>query len=128
MNLNLRNNFSRNNLPKIKDVVNVINLDEYKSIGTHWIALYVNGDNWIASYNVTYCDRFDVEDIAKEIEKFIRNKNITNIYRIQTYDSITCRYFFIGFIDFILKLKCLLDYTNIFSPYEYGKNDQIILK
>ena len=29
---------SRNNLPKIKVVVCVINLDEFKSIGTHWIA------------------------------------------------------------------------------------------
>ena len=32
----------RNNLPKIKDQAYVINLDEYKSIGTYWIALYVN--------------------------------------------------------------------------------------
>ena len=33
----------------------VINLDEYKSIGTHWIARHVNGDN------VTYFDSFGVE-------------------------------------------------------------------
>ena len=37
--------YSRNNLPKIKDGAYVINLDEFKSIGTHWIALYVNGNN-----------------------------------------------------------------------------------
>ena len=37
--------YSRNNLPKIKDRAYAINLDEYKSIGTHWIALYVNGNN-----------------------------------------------------------------------------------
>ena len=43
---------SRNNLPKIKDGAYVINLDEYKSIGTHWIALHVS-DN-----NVTYFDSF----------------------------------------------------------------------
>ena len=36
---------SRNNSPKIKDGAYVINLDEYKSIGTHWIAFYKNGDN-----------------------------------------------------------------------------------
>ena len=35
--------YSRNNLPKIMAGAYVINLDEYKSIGTHWIALYVNG-------------------------------------------------------------------------------------
>ena len=44
--------YSRNNLPKIKDGAYVINLDEYKSIGTHWIALHVS-DN-----NVTYFDSF----------------------------------------------------------------------
>ena len=33
-----------------------------------------------------------------------------------------------GFIDFMLKGKCLLDYTNFFSPNDYEKNDRIILK
>ena len=42
--------YSRNNLPKIKDGPYVINLDEYKSIRTHSIALYVN------AINVTYFD------------------------------------------------------------------------
>ena len=37
--------YSSYNLSKIKDGIYVINLDEYKSIGTHWIALNVNGDN-----------------------------------------------------------------------------------
>ena len=54
----------------------------------------------------TICfDNFGVEHIAKEIEKFIGNKYIINIYRIQAYDSIMCRHFFIGFIDFMLKGK-----------------------
>ena len=62
-------------------------------------------------------------------KKFIRNKSIiTNIFRIQAYDSIMCGYFYIGFIDFMLKGKCLLDYTNLFSPNDYEKNDKIILK
>ena len=57
------------------------------------------------------------------------NKNIiTNIYRIQANDSIMCGYFCTGFIDFILKGKSLLDYTNLFSPNEYEKNDEIIAK
>ena len=34
--------YSRNNLPKTKDRAYVINLDGYKSIGTHWIALELN--------------------------------------------------------------------------------------
>ena len=37
----------------------IINLDEYKSIGTNWIALYVN-DN-----NVTYFDMFGDKHISK---------------------------------------------------------------
>ena len=52
----------------------VINLDEYKSIGTHLITLYVNGNNWSASYNETYLDSFEVEHIPKEIEKIIETK------------------------------------------------------
>ena len=39
-----------------------------------------------------------------------------------------CRYFCIGFIDSMLKGISLLDYTNLFSPNDYKKNDEIILK
>ena len=70
-----------------------------------------------------------VENIPKEIKKFIGNKNVvTNIYRIQEYDSIMCGYFCIGFIDFVLKGKSLLEYTNLFSSSDYKKNDKIISK
>ena len=48
------------------------------------------------------------------------NKNmITNIFRIQA-----CKYFCIRFIDFMLKGKSVPDYTNLFSPNEYEKNDK----
>ena len=44
---------------------------------------------------------FDVT-FSKEIRKFIGNKNIiTNIFRIQTYDSVMCGYVSIRFIDFM---------------------------
>ena len=39
-----------------------------------------------------------------------------------------CGYFCIGFIDFMLKGKSLFDYTNLFFPNDYKKNDKIILK
>ena len=39
-----------------------------------------------------------------------------------------CGYFCIGFIDFMLKGKSLPDYTNLFSPNDYEKNEKIILK
>ena len=51
--------YSRNNLSKIKDGAYIINLDEYESRGTHWIALHVN-DN-----NITYFVNFGVKNILK---------------------------------------------------------------
>ena len=84
---------------------------------------------YVNNINVSYFESFGVEHIPKEIIKFIGNKNITaNIYRVQVYDSIMCGYFCIGFIDFMLKRKSLLEYTNLFSPNDYEANDKMILK
>ena len=106
--------YSKDNLPKIKDGAYVINLDKYYIIGTHWIALYVLNND------VTYFDSFGVEHILQEIKAFIGNKYIkTNIFRIQAFDSIMCRYFCIGFIDFVLAGKTLTDFTNLFSPKNF---------
>ena len=78
--------------------------------------------------NVTYFDSVGVEPISKEIQKCIENKNTeTNIFKIQAYDSILCRYFCIRFIDFMLTDKTLTDFTNLFSPINFKKNDDIIL-
>ena len=137
MDNNNNNNNNNNNIrpkglgPAVKNDAYVINLDEYHDIGTHWVALYVN--NKI----VTYFDSFGVEHIPKEIVKFIarssfglgsrRKKIITNIYRIQAYDSIMCGYFCIGFINFMFNDKSLTDYTNLFSPNDFNKNDDLIL-
>ena len=86
--------YSRNNLPKIKDGAYLIIVGDFESIGAHWIALYVNAEN------IKYFDSFGVENITKEIRKFIGNKNVKrNIYKIQAYESIKCGYFCIGFID-----------------------------
>ena len=79
--------------------------------------------------DVTYFDSFGVEHIPKEIKAFINNKKIkTNIFRVQAYDSIMYGYFCIGFIDFMLKGKALIEFTNIFSPNDFEKNDDIILR
>ena len=79
--------------------------------------------------DIVYFNSFGVKHIPKEITKFIGNKNIiTYIYRIQAYDSIMCEYFCIRFIDFMLKGKSLLNYTNLVSPNDYKKYDKIILK
>ena len=67
--------------------------------------------------------------IQKKLEKLQKTKiSLTNIYRIQRYSSIICGYFCIGFIDLMLNSKGLLDYTNLFHPREYEKNEKIILK
>ena len=64
--------YSKQNLPnKIKDAAYVTNLDEYDGVGTNWIALYVNDDN-----NVIYFGSFGVENIPKEIKKFINGSLI----------------------------------------------------
>ena len=126
--------FSRDNLPNsIKNGAYVINLDEYHDIGTHWIALYVQStsvyDTYVNNEIAIYFDCFGVEHIPKEIMKFINCKKlITNISRIQAYDSIMCGYFCIGFINFMFNGKSLTDYTNLFSPNDFNKNDDIILK
>ena len=115
--------YSRNNLTKTKDEAYVINLDECKSIGMHWIVLYVD------DCNVTYFDSSEIEHIPKEIKNIKGTKDIiTNIVRMQAYNSIMCGYFCIRFIDFMLKGKSLLDYTNLFLHNYFEKNDKIILK
>ena len=60
--------------------------------------------------------------LNKEIKEFVRNKNIiANIFRVMF------EYFCIKFIDFMLAGKKLTDFTNLFAPYDFEKNDDIIL-
>ena len=124
--------YSRKNLPKtIKKGAYGINLNEYENTCTHWVALFVK-----PKYTV-YFDSFGIEHIPKEINKFIRSKEIgsalnndikSNIFRIQPYDSIMCGYFCIEFINYMLKGKTLLDYTNLFFPNDFKKNDRVIIE
>ena len=95
--------YSGDNLPnKIKDGAYVTNLDEYSDIATHWIALYLKNND------ITYFDSFGVEHIPKKIKEFVKKKNIiTNIFRLQAYDSTMCGYFCIRFINFIFKGRSL---------------------
>ena len=115
--------FSRNNLPKIKkDEAYVINLDEYANGGTYWIALFCSRNE------IVYFNSFGVEHVPEKIKQFFGNKNIiANIFRVQANDSVMCRYICIGFIHFILVAKKLTYFTNMFSPLDFEKNDDIIL-
>ena len=121
--------YSRHNLLKIKNGAYIVNLDGYSDIWTRWVALYVHNDD------VTYLDSFGVEHIPKEIKAFInrslssasQNKNIkTNIFRVQAY-NLMCGYFCIGFNHFMLEGKTLTEHTNLFSPNNFKKNDDMIL-
>ena len=83
---------------------------------------------YVKNNDITYFDSFGVEHIPREIKTFIDNKNIkTNIFRIQAYDSIMCGYFCIRFINFMFEGKSLTEYTNVFSPNNFIKNDDIFL-
>ena len=103
-------------LRKIKNGAYVVNLDEYADVGARWIALYLSNNEDI------YFDSFGVEYVPKEIMHFIGHKNIkTSKSRMQVDNSIMCGYFCIKFIDFMLANKTLIDYTSLFSPYDYKK-------
>ena len=100
----------------------MINLDEYADVGTHWIALFCNKSE------IVYFDIFGVESVPEEIKQFIGNKNIeANIFRVPGINSVMCGYLCTGFIDFMLVGKKLTDFRNLFSPYYFLKNDDIIL-
>ena len=83
---------------------------------------------YVLNNDVPYFDSFGVEHTPKEIKTFIGNKSIkTNIFRIQAYDSIMCVYFCIRFINIMLAGETSTSFTNLFSPNNFIKNDDIIL-
>ena len=49
------------------------------------------------------------------------------MFWVQADNSIICGYFCIGFIDFMLAGKKMTDFSSMFSPYDFKKNDNIIL-
>ena len=91
--------------------------------GTHWVSLFIDRNTAV------YSDSFGIEYIPQEVLNKIKDKSIThNIFKIQDNDSIMCGFYCITFIDYMLAGKTLLDYTNLFSPNDYEKNDKIIYK
>ena len=83
---------------------------------------------YLKNNDITYFDSFGVEYITEKIIELMGRKNvIANIFRIQAYDSIMCGYICIGFIDFMFKGKALAEYTYLFSPNDFKRNDDISL-
>ena len=74
---------------------------------------------------IVYFDSFGVEHVSEEIKEFIENENIkTNIFWVQASNSIMCGYFCIGFIDFMVSGKTLVDFASSFYPYNFEKKWQ----
>ena len=86
---------SRYNLSKkVKDEAHVINLDEYVDFGTYWIAYFeLKSKLFILT--------------VLELNMFLKKFKIYWLFRIQSNNSIMCRYFCIGFIDFMFAGKML---------------------
>ena len=77
---------------------------------------------------IVYFDSFGVEHVPEDIKEFIGNEKIkANFLRVQESDSVMCGHFCVGFIDFRFAGKELTDYTSLFSPHDFKKNDDIIL-
>ena len=77
---------------------------------------------------IAYFNSFGVEHVPEEIKEFVSNKNIiANIFRVQANNSIMCGYFCIGFIDFMHAGEKLTDFTSLFSPQDFEKNDSKVL-
>ena len=87
---------------------------------------------FVKTNEAIYFDSFGIENIPIEINQFISNDMTkssslerieSNIFKIQANDSIMCGYFCIEFINYMLKGKNLLDYTNLFSPNDFKNKD-----
>ena len=63
-----------------------------------------------------------------KLEKSLEIKMLQRLFTEYKHMIQYCVGYFIEFIDFMLKGKTLLGYTNWYYPNEYKKNDKIILK
>ena len=71
---------------------------------------------------------FGIEYIPQKVSSKIKYKSATsNIFRIQSDDSIICWFYCITFIEYMIAVT-FLAYNNLFSPNESQKNDKIIYK
>ena len=77
---------------------------------------------------IVYFDSFGFEYVPAEIKEFIWNKNIkSSIFGVQANNAVICGYFCIGLIDFMDVGETLVDFTSLFSPCDFEKNDCITL-
>ena len=84
--------FERDNLPRIKGRVYVINLDNKQSEGTYCVSLFID------KHAALYFDSFGIEYFPQEVLNKIQDKSITP--KIFNYKPMTLLY-----VDFIMLLS-----------------------
>ena len=96
----------------------VINIDDNN--GFHYLLTEIQLHTLIS---------LELSNVPQEVLNKIKDKSIThNIFRIQNNESAMCGFYCIAFTEYMLSGKTLLDYTNLFPPNDYKKNDKIIHK
>ena len=111
--------FSRNSLARIKDGAYVINIDDKNSKRKHWVSLFINKNIAI------YSDSLELNLYQKYQTKWKVNQLLTIYLEYKIMNLLFCVFYGITFIEYMLVVKILLDYTNLFSPNDHKRNDKI---
>ena len=111
--------FSRNSLARIKDGAYVINIDDKNSKRKHWVSLLINKNIAI------YSDSLELNLYQKYQTKWKVNQLLTIYLEYKIMNLLFCVFYGITFIEYMLVVKTLLDYTNLFSPNDHKRNDKI---
>ena len=121
--------FSRNNLPRIKDGVRAINLDDKK------VKEHIGFDCLLREMQLYTLIFFEFNIILNQYKCIMKinlinqDKSIMrNIVRTKNNESVMLGFYCIAFIEHMLAGKALLDYTHLFSPNDYKKNGKRICK
>ena len=121
--------FSRNNLPRIKDGVRAINLDDKK------VKEHIGFDCLLREMQLYTLIFFEFNIILNQYKSIMKinlinqDKSIMrNIVRTKNNESVMLGFYCIAFIEHMLAGKALLDYTHLFSPNDYKKNGKRICK
>ena len=112
--------FSRDNLPYLfEDKFYVINLDNKRGDGTHWVVVFNCYRECI------YFDSFAVsppEEVLRRMRK-TGKAMLMNVYRVQALNSINCGFICLYVLDNLLKKRKFIDILTDFDPKNYYKND-----
>lgn len=96
----------------------IVNTDNSKEKGTHWVALYTNGDG-----NILYFDSFGLPPIVYEIIIYIKKfRECTyNTVQIQDIYSSDCGELCIAFLIYMFKGHSMAQFSTLAKKYLYNK-------